>query len=524
MQGIPLLSIFVWTPFVGALLVYICNRILGGGKGVALLSATTSVGLVALLLQDFSLSSGSAQFSEQIVWIRSLGVHYALGMNGVALILAATIAVLMLLVMFWSKAGDPRLYAHLLLAQGSMFGVLAAQDLVLFYLFWEFMLIPVFLLISLYGDTEGAASDRVSAAFKFFVYTFVGAVLMLAAILYLSVISYRELGVRSFLIADLLRLHLSPESQIMLAFGFLIAFLIKVPAFPFHTWFRSAQCSGPIEGALLFTVFLFQMGLYGLIQIVFPLCPGAWSVLAPLLGILGVISIVYGAFLAYREENLRAIVAYSSISHLGLCVLGVASFELLGMVGAVFHAVAHAVSALGILTLIGFLERRHAIRDIEEEHGLASAMPVLAVTFFVTLLGYIALPLTNGFVGELLVLTGSFSRFPVLAMVATVGAILVAVYMLAAYKKLFLGGAVERCSARADIGFQEWCVLIPVLALTFLMGLFPNTFTSVITPSARYLAEIVRSRRVSFEDDQVGGTKLVVAPDSVVLSRPVDLL
>ncbi len=505
-------------------MVYISNRMLGSGKGVALLSATVSVALVCLLLQDFSLSSGVAQFSEQVVWIRTLGVYYALGMNGVALLLAATIAVLMLLVILWSKSAHSSLYSHLLLAQGAMFGVLAAQDLVLFYLFWEFMLIPVFLLISLYGESEGVAGDRMAAGFKFFVYTFVGAVFMLAAILYLSVISYRELGARSFLLADLLRLRLSPVSQIMLAFGFLVAFLIKLPAFPFHTWFRNAQCAAPIEGALLFTVFLFQMGLYGLIQIVFPLCPGAWSVLAPLLAMVGVISIVYGALLAYREENLRAIVAYSSVSHLGLCVLGIASFELLGMVGAVFHGVAHAVSALGILTLIGFLERRHAIRDIEGEHGLADAMPVLAITFFVTLLGYIALPLTNGFVGELLVLTGSFSRFPLLAISATLGAILVAVYMLAVYKKLFLGGAVERCSLREDIGFEEWCVVVPVVVLTFLMGIFPNAVTSVITPSAKHLADIVRSRRISFEDGQIGGTKLVVAPDSLVKPRPVDVL
>jgi NADH-quinone oxidoreductase subunit M len=296
-----------------------------------------------------------------------------------------------------------------------------------------------------------------------------------------------------------MNLKLNVLDQLLLGGGFLIAFLVKVPVFPLHSWLRDAQCESPFEGALLFTAILFQMGIYGLVTLVFPLFPLGWETLSPLIAILAVLSILYGAMLAFKERNLRALVAYSSISHLGLCTLGVACFGVVTISGAIFHSVAHALSAAAILFIMGFLERNHGIVNRDQGGGLAYRSPVVATVFFVLLTGYLALPLTNGFVGEVVILVGSFSTFPVLTTVSFLGIVFGTVYAIQMYGDLFFGAhqvpVGEKGEKSIQFTWREWCALLPLLILTFALGLFPTPVFRVVEGTSKQLVNALESRR-----------------------------
>jgi NADH-quinone oxidoreductase subunit M len=375
-----------------------------------------------------------------------------------------------------------------------MLGVLFSRDLVLFYLFWELMLIPVFLLMVFHGGER-----RVYAAYRFLLFTACCAVFVISGLLYLSIVSVRQAGSYSFLISDLMNLKLSMLDQLLLGSGFLIAFLVKIPVFPLHSWLRDAQCESPFEGALLFTAILFQMGMYGLVTLVFPLFPLGWETLSPVIAVLGVVSILYGAMLAFKERNLRALVAYSSISHLGLCTLGIACFGVVTISGAIFHSVSHSLSAAAILFILGFLERNHGIVSRDQGGGLAYRAPMVAIVFFVLLTGYLALPLTNGFVGEVVVLVGSFPTFPVLTTVSLLGVVFGTVYAIQMYGDMFFGANLVKTGERAEnsirFTWREWCVLLPLLFLTFALGLFPTPLFRAIEGTSKQLVNALESRR-----------------------------
>jgi len=296
-----------------------------------------------------------------------------------------------------------------------------------------------------------------------------------------------------------MNLKLNMLDQVLLGGGFLLAFLVKVPVFPLHSWLRDAQCESPFEGALLFTAILFQMGIYGLVTLVFPLFPLGWETLSPLIATLAVISVLYGAMLAFKERNLRALVAYSSISHLGLCILGIACFGVVTISGAIFHSVAHALSAAALLFILGFLERNYGIVSRDQGGGLAYRSPVVATVFFLLLTGYLALPLTNGFVGELVILVGSFSVFPVRTTVSLLGIVFGTVYAIQMYGDIFFGAnQVETArEERKSIQFtwREWCALLPLLLLTFVLGLFPTPFFRVVEGTSKQLVSVLESRR-----------------------------
>ncbi len=463
-------------------------------KAAATLSSiVTAVGAL-IVLGEIDTQSGEPQLTEIYSWVPSLGVSYALGVHGISAVYAVSITFLMVLIIAWSRLRDGVGLTALLCAEGAMLGVLFSRDLVLFFLFWEFMLIPVFLLMVFHGGER-----RLYAAYRFLIFTACCAVFVISGLLYLSIVSVRQAGSYSFLITDLMNLKLNMLDQLLLGSGFLMAFLVKVPVFPLHSWLRDAQCESPFEGALLFTAILFQMGMYGLVTLVFPLFPLGWETLSPLLAVLGVVSILYGAMLAFKERNLRALVAYSSISHLGLCTLGVACFGVVTISGAIFHSVSHALSAASILFILGFLERSYGIVSRDQGAALAYRAPVVATVFFVLLTGYLALPLTNGFVGEVVVIVGSFSTFPILTIVSLLGIVLGTVYGIQMYGDVFFGTKLvttgETGENSVQFSWREWCVLLPLLFLTFALGLFPTPLFRRLEGTSKQLVNALESRR-----------------------------
>jgi NADH-quinone oxidoreductase subunit M len=496
-----LLSIIVWFPIICGVGLYLfglaCSGYTWSGvflKGAAVVSSLATALLALAILGEIDFQTGEPQLTEIYSWVPSMGVSYALGVHGISALYAVSITFLMVLIIAWSRLPEGAGLAALLCAEGAMLGVLFSRDLVLFYLFWELMLIPVFLLMVFQGGER-----RLYAAYRFLLFTACCAVFVISGLLYLSIVSVRQLGSYSFLIHDLMNLKLNMVDQVLLGGGFLIAFLVKVPVFPLHSWLRDAQCESPFEGALLFTAILFQMGIYGLVTLVFPLFPLGWETLSPLIATLAVVSVLYGAMLAFKERNLRALVAYSSISHLGLCTLGIACFGVVTITGAIFHSIAHALSAAAILFILGFLERNHGIVSRDQGGGLAYRAPVVATVFFVLLTGYLALPLTNGFVGEVVVLVGSFSVFPILTTVSFLGIVFGTVYAIQMYGDIFFGASHLKLGTEGERSLQftwrEWCALSPLLVLTFALGFFPTPVFRVVEGTSKQLVNALESRR-----------------------------
>lgn len=496
-----LLSLLIWFPIVCGVGLYLfwlaCSRYQWCGfclKAAATLSSLASALVALAILGEIDLQTGEPQLTETYSWVPSMGVSYALGVHGISSVYAVSITFLMVLIIAWSRLRDGVGLAALLCAEGAMLGVLFSRDLVLFYLFWELMLIPVFLLMVFHGGER-----RLYAAYRFLLFTACCAVFVISGLLYLSVVSVRQVGSYSFLISDLMNLKLNMLDQVLLGGGFLMAFLVKVPVFPLHSWLRDAQCESPFEGALLFTAVLFQMGIYGLVTLVFPLFPLGWETLSPLIATLAVISVLYGALLAFRERNLRALVAYSSISHLGLCTLGIACFGVVTISGAIFHSVAHALSAAAILFIVGFLERNYGIVSRDQGGGLAYRSPVIATVFFLLLTGYLALPLTNGFVGELVILVGSFSVFPVRTTLSLLGIVFGTVYAIQMYGDIFFGARQDRAwhedGKSMQFTWREWCTLLPLVLLTFALGLCPTPLFKVVEGTSKQLVNALESRR-----------------------------
>jgi NADH-quinone oxidoreductase subunit M len=364
-----------------------------------------------------------------------------------------------------------------------MIGVFAAMDLFLFYLFWEVMLVPMYFLIGVWGGER-----RVYAAVKFVIYTVTGSLLMLAAIIALYYLHGAATHNYTFDLAAItsdVRLHPLPaDAQRWLFWGFGLAFMIKVPLFPFHTWLPDAHVEAPTAGSVLLAGVLLKMGTYGLMRFNLPLFPNASREFAPLIATLAVIGIIYGALVAMVQPDMKKLVAYSSVSHLGFVVLGIFSFTEQGMQGALYQMLNHGISTGALFIIVGMIYDRRHTKLISEFGGLARVMPVYSALFAIVMLSSIALPMLNGFVGEFLVLIGTFtsSQLPharVFASFASVGMILSAVYMLWMYQRVIFGVTRNPDNLKlADLNRREKLVLAPVIVLIFVMGIYPSIFLS----------------------------------------------
>ena len=489
-----LLTIITLLPLVGAAALLFVARgerpNLNAAKWTALLFATATFVLSLALPLGFD-STGGRQFETNVPWISAfdLGVRYHVAVDGLSLwlVLLTTLLVPLALISSWNSIHHRLrefLIAILALETG-MIGVFVAWDMFLFYLFWEVMLVPMYLLIGVWGGER-----RVYAAVKFVIYTVVASLLMLAGIIALYYLHGQATLNYTFDIAaitDAVQNHvlvLNPTVQTWLFWAFGLAFFVKVPLFPFHTWLPDAHVEAPTAGSVLLAGVLLKMGTYGLMRFNLPLFSDAAREWAPLVATLAVIGIIYGALVAMVQPDMKKLVAYSSVSHLGFVVLGIFSFTDKGMQGALYQMLNHGVSTGALFIIVGMIYDRRHTRLIAEFGGLARVMPVYSTLFLIVALSSIALPLLNGFVGEFLVLIGTFTspvlpRAKLFASLAAIGMILSAVYMLWMYQRVIYGDVTNPANKKlADLSAREKFALAPLIVLIFVMGVLPGPFLS----------------------------------------------
>ena len=456
-------------------------------RGALLASALTF--LVSLKLwTGFDPASYAPQFALDLAWLPAYGIRYALGIDGISLLMILLTAFLMpvsVLASFnYIKEGQKAYYVCLLLLEAAMIGVFAVTDLFVFYLFWEAMLIPMYFLIGIWGGPR-----RIYAALKFFIYTMAGSVLMLAAILWLVAAQHTATGVWTFSIPALCAGVLTAQAQTWLFAAFALAFAVKVPLFPFHTWLPDAHVEAPTAGSVLLAGVLLKMGVYGYLRLAVPLFPQAALAAAPWLAGLGVVGIIYGSLVAWSQRDMKKMVAYSSVAHLGTVMLGVMAFEPAAVAGAVLQMVNHGLSTGALFLLVGVLYERRHTRLIEDYGGLAKVMPGFAAVFMIVTLSSVGLPGLNGFIGEVLVLFGAFRVYPWLAGLAVLGVILSAVYMLGMYQQVVFGPLRHtENKVLPDLTPREWLYLLPLLVFILLIGVWPNPFLKRSMPAvANYI-------------------------------------
>jgi NADH-quinone oxidoreductase subunit M len=492
----PILTSLVALPIVGALVLLLIGdeeRNAPLIRQTALIVAVLVFAQTLLLWARFNPETADYQFVERYAWIPAFGISYAVGVDGISLfllVLTGFLTPLALLSSWESVHSKVRAFSlALLLLESAMMGVFISLDLFLFYVFWDAMLIPMYFLIGIWGYER-----RVYAAVKFILYTMAGSVLMLLAILGLAALHFTATGAYSFDLARLSELTVPAHLQFWFFLAFALAFAIKVPLFPFHTWLPDAHVEAPTAGSVILAGVLLKMGTYGLVRFAFPLFPTAATFFAPHLALLAVISIVYGALVAMVQPDMKKLVAYSSISHLGFVVLGIAAMNLQGVQGAVFQMVSHGVSTGGLFLLVGMLSDRRHTRLIAEFGGLKRVTPRLVAVFLIITLSSIGVPGLNGFVGEFLILLGAFSWDPRLTAVAATGVILSATYMLWMFQRVNYGAVTNQKNAGlADLGTREWAVIVPIVALVVLMGVLPTIFLRPMEASVERLVSRVRS-------------------------------
>src|SRR2546423_4754473 len=491
-MGEYIVTIVTLLPLVGAIYLAVVGR--GEKTNENDLKWTALVFSLATFFISLSLAfrfqpGGGLQFETNIEWIKAfnLGVRYHVGVDGLSLwlVLLTTLLVPLALISSWNsihKRLREFLVAILALETG-MLGVFVAMDMFLFYVFWEVMLVPMYLLIGVWGGER-----RIYAAIKFVIYTVVGSLLMLAGIIAIYYAQGQATGNFTFdipKITEAIRsgaLSLTPATQAWMFWAFGLAFFIKVPLFPFHTWLPEAQVEAPPAGSVLLAGVLLKMGTYGLMRFNLPFFPDASRQWAPFICFLAVIGIIYGALVAMVQPDLKKLVAYSSVSHLGFVVLGIFSFTDKGMQGALYQMLNHGISTGALFVIVGMIYDRRHTRLIAEFGGLANVMPVYSALFLVVTLSSIALPLLNGFVGEFLVLIGTYTstvlpQAKLYASIAAVGMILSAVYMLWMYQRVIYGKVTNPANLKlADLNLREKVVLAPMILLIFAMGVYPNLF------------------------------------------------
>jgi len=484
-----LLTWLVFAPALGALVL----SVVPPAATVLLrrLAFLLSLGPAVLAARAWSLFDKvdpGFQLVERAAWVPRFGMSYFVGIDGISLLLIAlTVFLTPLVVLAASDSIHRRLKAYLvsvLLLETTMLGTLVALDLILFYAFWELMLVPMFLIIGVWGGER-----RVYAAIKFILFTMVGSLPMLAAIIFMGV-QYGGQGdmggQMSFALTDLYGLRLAPGAELWACLALVLAFAIKVPMWPLHTWLPDAHVEAPTGGSVILAGVLLKMGTYGFVRFVMPLFPGALPDVMPWIGVFAVVGIIYGALVAMVQPDMKKLVAYSSVSHLGLVMLGLASMNVVAVEGAIYQMIGHGLSTGALFFLVGMIYERRHTRMIAEFGGLWRSVPLYASCFLLVMLASIGLPGLNGFIGEFLVLLGAFRANPALAAFAVSGVVLGAVYMLWMYQRVMFGPITHPDNETLeDMRPRELAVLLPVIALIILMGVYPRPFLDTMDASVK---------------------------------------
>jgi NADH-quinone oxidoreductase subunit M len=483
----PWLTTLIAVPLLGAALTALVPRGLElAAKRLALFIAVITAIIALVAAVAFVAEGQPEQFVEQYEWVGSLGVFYAVGANGVSLsliVLTAVVTPIVLLAM-WREAEAERrnpkpFFALVLLLEAMIIGTFAAQDVLLFYVLFEAMLVPMYFLIGLYGGPQ-----RRYAAVKFLLYNLLGGLIMLAAVIGLYVQSVNA-GQPSFLLADLVALDVPVDIQRWLFLGFMFAFAIKAPLWPFHTWLPDAAAESTPANAAYLSGVMDKVGTFGMIALVLPLFPDATREFAPVVVVLAVISIIYGALLAVGQTDMKRLIAYTSISHFGFIVLGIFALTSQGVAGSTLYMVNHGLSTVALFVIVGFLIVRRGSRLVADYGGVAQPAPILAGSLLFAGLSGLALPGLATFVSEFLVLVGTYSRYRAAGVVATVGIILAALYILLFYQRTMTGPAREATRDFPDLRRREILVVAPLVALLLAVGFFPKPLLDVIDDGVR---------------------------------------
>lgn len=453
----------------------------------ALTLAGTAVTFWVSLLVYFNFTAGEAgyQLVEKVPWIRSLGVDWHVGVDGISLflILLTTLLSMLCIISSWVSIKERVKEYHFLflLLETGMIGVFCALDLFLFYVMWEIVLIPMFFLIGVWGGPR-----RVYAAVKFFLFTMAGSVLMLVGILYVYFHTIDPItGANTFNLlhaTDQARFSLNVQTWLFIGFG--LAFAIKVPLFPFHTWLPDAHTEAPTAGSVILAGVLLKMGTYGFLRFCLPLFPAATVKFVPLISILALIGITYGALVAMVQKDIKKLVAYSSVAHLGFVMLGMFALNVQGLSGSLLQQINHGISTGALFLLVGVIYDRRHTRMVTEFGGVAKAMPLYATLFMIIALSSVGLPGLNGFVGEFLILLGTFTSNITYAVIGTSGVILAAVYLLWMYQRVFYGPLVhEENKKLKDVSWREAFSIVVLVILAIWIGVYPEPFLSRMEPS-----------------------------------------
>ena len=488
MTSLPVLTMLGLIPLVGAVVVMLLPKNSPRlAKQVALVFSIAVLALVVSMALNFSNADGTNfQFSEKHDWIPAFGVSYSVGVDGIALVLIALAAVLVPIVMIagWHEAdnavGSVKGYFALLLAlEACIMWVFSATDVFLFYVFFEVMLIPMYFLIGRYGG-----ANRQKAAVKFLLYSLLGGLLMLAAIIGLYVVSAAETGTGTFDYATLVGLNMDPATQKMLFLGVFFAFAVKAPMVPVHTWLPDAAEESTPGSAVMLVGVLDKVGTFGMLRYCLPIFPEASQFYAPVICGIAVVGIIYGAILAIGQTNIKRLIAYTSISHFGFIVLGIFALTTQGQSGSSLYMVNHGFSAAALFILAGYLISRRGSAQIEAFGGVAKVAPLMAGLFLIAGLSSLALPGLSSFVSEFLVLVGTFTRYPVAAVVATLGIILAAVYILWLYQRMMTGKPNDEVTATVtEIKGREVLAIVPVIAIIIALGFVPQVVLDVVNPA-----------------------------------------
>jgi len=464
--------------------------------GVSLITFVLSLPLYFIYMPIKGDANSLWLMEKAVPWIPAWGASWHMGIDGISLflVLLTTFLCPLCVLCSWSSIQNrvKEFFLSLLFLEAAMVGVFCALDLLLFYVFWEAMLIPMILLIGVWGGGR-----RIYSAIKFLLFTMAGSVLMLVAILVL----YHSTGSKSFDLTTLLGHSLSRSTQIWLFFAFAVAFAIKVPMVPFHTWLPDAHVDAPTAGSVILAGVLLKMGTYGFLRFAMPLFPDIAISAFPIIVAIALFGIVYGALVAMVQPDLKKLVAYSSVSHLGFCMLGMFAFNPQGMSGSLLQMINHGLSTGALFILVGIIyERRHS-RMIADFGGIAAITPAYAALFVIISLSSIGLPGTNGFIGEFLILLGAFRTHKALGVIGATGVILAACYMLWMVQR-FLFGQITNEENRnlTDVNFREIITLLPILIFVFWIGVYPSTFLKKMEPSIDQLLQDFRAKRTAIQE------------------------
>jgi NADH-quinone oxidoreductase subunit M len=494
--GIPILSLLIFFPIVGAIVLLFINQEKPGAvRVVTLIFAIVEFIFSLPLFFSFDSKTAAMQFVEARWWIEAYGISYKLGIDGISLflVLLTTFLTILCILCSWTAITFrvKEFMISFLFLETGMIGALVALDLVLFYVFWEVMLIPMYLLIGVWGDPK----RRIYAAIKFFLFTMAGSVLMLVAILALYFIGAKALGKGTFDVLELYKLGIPVGTQYWLFGAFALAFAIKVPMFPFHTWLPDAHTEAPTAGSVILAGVLLKMGTYGFIRFAIPLFPQAAFNLMPLISILALIGIIYGALVSMMQPDLKRLVAFSSVSHLGYVMLGMFALNTQGVQGSIYQMLNHGISTGSLFLIVGMIYERRHTRMIADFGGLSKVMPIYATFFMIVSLSSIGLPGTNGFVGEFLILLGAFQSNIVYGVLAASGVILGAAYMLWMFQRVMFGKITRPENEKLkDLNAREIAILVPMVILIFLMGIYPKLFFSKMDASVEKFLQDVKGK------------------------------